>query len=378
MRNLLLLFFVLLLSTSSIYASETTDSNHMRLSNYSYDNSFVFVENGITFSVFPDGEFDFYAENIVSGHRNGNSFNAGFDYSAYTQYDDYGAVIQVENIPIYYDYYGRVNQIGAVSLNYRNNQLHQIGGMFISYNNRGIYQHHRGFINNYNRNYVFHPHHNWFVRPSLAFRLVLNSPYRRHYTPTRYSYHLPYRNNSRRCYARIGNEYRNTNMRSKRAAIYRNDTRVTVNTRNSRATRNTSLRANGLGNGTNGLRNVNKTSRRPITSRTSQSRSTRNTNRPTVSTRQGNGVSIQNKTSNRNAVARTQTLRITSNGNVARNNSRSMQPKARNNRNFETSNTNTRVSSRRIPNNNNSRSRSVTRSTRRTPAVATNKSSRRR
>ena len=85
----------------------------------SYDGSkYVFVESGIEFSVFPDGEFDFYIPQYVSGISVGVnagpvniSFNTGYDYDAYVQYDDYGAVIQIENTPVFYDYYGRVSRI---------------------------------------------------------------------------------------------------------------------------------------------------------------------------------------------------------------------------------------------------------------------------
>ena len=54
-----------------------------------------------------------------SNHNGINiSFNTGYDYSAYIQYDHYGAVIQIENTPIYYDYYGRISQAGNVHVNY--------------------------------------------------------------------------------------------------------------------------------------------------------------------------------------------------------------------------------------------------------------------
>ncbi len=98
-----------------------------------YGNSFIFVENGVTFSVYPDGEFDFFIDNQVNvgvDARFGNvgvTFNSGFNYNPFVQYDDYGAVIQVENVPIFYDFYGRVSQIGGVDVLYRNNRVRRFG-----------------------------------------------------------------------------------------------------------------------------------------------------------------------------------------------------------------------------------------------------------
>lgn len=225
MRNFVLLLTALVFGTSGTMASTVEDKVATRNA-YTNNNPFIFVEQGITFSVFPDGEFDFYIENYVSGNKNGVTMNSGYDYSPYAQYDDYGAVIQVENVPIYYDYYGRVTQIGDVNINYRNNRVSRLGGMYVYYNNNGLYHHHTGYINVYNRHYVYRPFHRFFLRPAIGFSLVFNTPYRRYYTPNRYTYYRPYRYNKRRAYAKIGREHRYNQVRRERASIYRNDKRV--------------------------------------------------------------------------------------------------------------------------------------------------------
>ena len=152
MRNLVLLLTALVFGTSGTMASTVEDKVATRNA-YTNNNSFIFIEQGITFSVFPDGEFDFYIENYVSGRNNGITMNSGYDYSPYAQYDDYGAVIQVENVPIYYDHYGRVTQIGDVDIRYRNNRVFRMGGMYVYFNHNGFYDHHTGYINVYNRHY---------------------------------------------------------------------------------------------------------------------------------------------------------------------------------------------------------------------------------
>ena len=295
MKNLVLLFTAMLLNTSGVFAAGTNEDKVAIRNAYNFNNSFIFVENGITFSVFPDGEFDFYIDNLVNGSRNGITFNSGFDYSPYAQYDDYGAVIQVENIPIFYDYYGRVNQIGDVDINYRNGRVRRLGGMNVFYNNRGFYDYHTGFINIYNRNYVYRPFHNWFARPALNLCLVYNRPYRRYYAPVRYTYYNPYRNNFRRAYVNVGKQHSYNKVRNERARIYRNDERVTVRDNSYRTNSSVAKRDNGL-----------RTNRSIASSNTARSSRSTTVNRTSTARRDNVGRSNQGNTANKREVTRSQ------------------------------------------------------------------------
>lgn len=196
--------FVSIITTllfGTIVATAALTEDKVNTVNFMNGNAFIFNENGVTFSVYPDGEFDFYIDNRVGvGARVGNvgiTFNSGFDYNPFVQYDDYGAVIQVENVPVFYDFYGRVAQIGNVDLSYVNGFVNRLGGMHIYYN-AGVFSHHRGFINRFNRRYVYRPLHRWFARPAIGFCNVWTTPYRRFYRPIRYTFHRPYRRNVRR------------------------------------------------------------------------------------------------------------------------------------------------------------------------------------
>lgn len=246
MRNLVLLFTALILGTTSTMATVTTEDKVAESNTYRNNNSFIFVEEGITFSVYPDGEFDFYIDNRVGKRNRKNvTFNSGFDYSPYAQYDDYGAVVQVENIPIYYDYNGRVSQVGDVNINYRNGRVRSVGNMFVYYNNRGFYDYHTGYINSYNRFYTWSPFHAFFARPAIGFCLVNVNPYRRWYNPIRYTYYNPYRFNRRWSYAKIGREHRYNKTRRQSANVYRNDKRVAVRqNRSTRSNRTVARRSN--------------------------------------------------------------------------------------------------------------------------------------
>ena len=306
MKKLVLLMAAVLFGATNIHAETLEESTTIR--SYTYGNSFIFTEGGITFSVYPDGELDFYIDNQVNvgvGARMGNvgiTFNSGWDYNPFVQYDDYGAIIQVENVPIFYDYYGRVSQIGDVDVWYRNGRVRRLGSLNVFYNG-GAISHYTGFINIYNRRYVYRPFHRWFARPAVGFCNVYTTPYRRYYTPVRYTWYKPYRNNYRRSYAHIGKEYRYNKAR--RSTIYRNDNRVAVNDRAVRRSSN-SGRSN-LDYAAN--RSANR--RTPVATnsksyRNSQRSSTSKANRSNTNSRSNTKVSRGQATnsSNRNDVYR--------------------------------------------------------------------------
>jgi hypothetical protein len=206
MKKLLILAGLILTgwTASAMTTNITTiDNANTRFIN-GYGNSFIFVEGGIEFSVFPDGQFDFNILrnrshlSVSIGSPNLNlSFNSGYNYNTYVQYDEFGAVIQIENTPVYYDYYGRVSQIGNIRINYNNGFVSRVGGLFIHYNRYNVYTHATGFINNFNRFYVYRPWHQFYRIPAYNYCVVYNRPYRRYYTPVRYNYSRPYYNNHR-------------------------------------------------------------------------------------------------------------------------------------------------------------------------------------
>jgi len=199
MKKFSLLFSILFLGLVSIAKANEAGSR------YGYNDSFIFVEGGVEFSVYPNGEFDFYYNpafrranvvNISVPHVN-ISFNSGYDYDPYIQYDDYGAVIQIEDVPIYYDYYGRIIQAGNIVINYDNyGYVLSVGNLFVQYDPYHRIAGYRGYINAYNRRYVYRPWHGYYRRPRANFSIVFNRPYRAYYQPTRITYikHVNYYN----------------------------------------------------------------------------------------------------------------------------------------------------------------------------------------
>ena len=184
MKRILFLFAGLVaLSTTAFATNTTTLEAEASINNYvrGYGNSFIFNEGGIEFSVFRDGQFDFYMPNYgpdvsvgINSPGFSLSFNSGFDYNPYVQYDSFGAIIQVENTPIFYDFYGRVNQIGNIFISYNGfNRINRIGGLNVYYRNNAFWRY-DGFINVYNRAYVWRPWHRFYAIPPVNFSGIFN------------------------------------------------------------------------------------------------------------------------------------------------------------------------------------------------------------
>ncbi len=264
MKKLITLVFgILAISFSSKATSVETQNNYYP----NYGNSYIFVENNVEFSIFPDGQFDFVyvgghngtAVSVSVGTPNVNiSFNSGHDYDMFVQYDDYGAVIQVEDIPIYYDAYGRITRAGSVDIRYNRRRIVRVGGLYLHYNPYGYYSHSSGFINHWNRYYVYRPWHVYYARPFYSHCVVYDYAYRTHYTPVRYSYDHHsryYRNrghnnsytNGRRSFYRPGSRIHHRNGRTAVNKDYkpnRRNTAAALNVRKGSPVTNSSLRDN--------------------------------------------------------------------------------------------------------------------------------------
>ena len=276
--------------------------------------TYIFVENGVEFSVFADGQFDFayvgpnYGSQVQISTPNVNiSFNSGHDYEMFVQYDDYGAVIQIENVPIYYDEYGRITQAGEVDIRYNNRRIVRIGGLYPHYNHYGHFVSYTGFINTYNQFYVYHPWHVYYVRPFYTSCIVYDYPYRRYYNPYRYSYnhHINYYNNrhrrsyvnGRRSFHRPGSRVHHRDGRIVRNRDYKPTRRNTMVAEHGRRdTRNERARTVAEDRGTNSRVALDKRERTKSVTNRKPSNSRANTDRQQRSSDITNGLSTATRT----------------------------------------------------------------------------------
>ena len=110
----------------------------------------VFMERGIEFFVFPDGQFDFntrpssgdvyYRSSakiaINSTHGAPTSIN-NRNYGVKIEHDEFGRVRRIGNVFINYDGNDRIKRIGSVYMSYNRFALAQVGSLQIIYNRRG-------------------------------------------------------------------------------------------------------------------------------------------------------------------------------------------------------------------------------------------------
>lgn len=175
MKKITLLVASLLLVGSMAYASENPIFSHAngKGPRYSVDyrnaEPILFMERGIEFYVFPDGQFDFNTR--PSGPRRGAT-NVTYgapgvhtathygpaNYGVRVEHDNFGRVRRIGNVFINYDGYNRVKRVGSVYMKYNSFALAQVGGLRILYDRRGHIIDVIGCVNGWNQGYTYNPY----------------------------------------------------------------------------------------------------------------------------------------------------------------------------------------------------------------------------
>lgn len=173
-----LVIAVLALGLQTVKASEKRDFNDVDGRNYppvdySYADPIVFMERGIEFYVFPNGEFDFNTVQTTAprsrsvrgnvnatygapgSYTNTNSYNNVRNNGTKIEHDYMGRVRRIGNVFINYDNAGRVKRVGSVYMNYNSFALSQVGGLRIIYDRRGRIINIVGVVNGYSTNYNY-------------------------------------------------------------------------------------------------------------------------------------------------------------------------------------------------------------------------------
>lgn len=171
MKKITLLVATVLLVGNIVNATEVNTLGEERRARYSFDEPISFVERGIEFFVFPNGDFDFNTrpQDSQGGYfyktagRRGTVTTArgAVNYGVRIEHDSFGRVRRVGNTFINYDSRDRVSRIGSVYMRYNRFALTQIGGLQIIYNRRGDIVDMIGSIKGYrNQGYVYYNNHN--------------------------------------------------------------------------------------------------------------------------------------------------------------------------------------------------------------------------
>jgi len=148
----LLVAGILLVGSVANAAAMNNKADEERRSRYSFDEPISFMERGIEFFVFPNGDFDFNTRPQDSPQNGEGTYyyktagkkgttvtarGGAANYGVLIEQDRFGRVRRVGNTFINYDARDRVNRIGSVFMRYNRFALTQIGGMQLVYNRRG-------------------------------------------------------------------------------------------------------------------------------------------------------------------------------------------------------------------------------------------------
>ena len=165
MKKITLLVASILLVGSVANASEIKKSGEEKRTRFSFDEPISFMERGIEFFVFPNGEFDFNTRPDDSegdyfyktaGKRGNGQEKRPTNYGTRIEHDSFGRVRRIGNTFINYDNRDRISRIGSIYMKYNRFALAQVGGMRIVYNRRGEIVDTVGRIKGYsNSGYVY-------------------------------------------------------------------------------------------------------------------------------------------------------------------------------------------------------------------------------
>lgn len=174
MKKILFLVASIFLVESGAYAtkSKSITAENRYLIAACESEPIEFIERGIVFYVFPDGQFDFntaptsptivYQPSRRSTIITANSTPDGFrkvTNGVRIDIDNYGRIRRVGSVFLNYDQHNRIKRIGSVLMSYNRHSLVQVGGLQIVYNHRGQIVHYigsvKGYGNGYQNNYCY-------------------------------------------------------------------------------------------------------------------------------------------------------------------------------------------------------------------------------
>jgi len=130
--------------------------------------SVQFVEKGILYTLYTDGQFSFaqaYQYRPRGGHGSHHR-----DIRVKT--NRRGEIVKINGTRIHYKRNGRVRQIGRIPIDYHRGRVMMVGGLSLEYNRRGLIKRTYGYVNRYNRPYYTN---DWYSYTDHSYRRSGNS-----------------------------------------------------------------------------------------------------------------------------------------------------------------------------------------------------------
>ena len=144
MKKGLLLLLGMLMMVSTAEATDRVKTKSKKDYNNRYSaKSIQFMEKGIKFFVYPNGDFDFntntrsrYTSQYV--YRNGRRYKSRVPHrKVRISRDYYGRVKSVGNTYINYNRFGKISRVGSIFIDYNHRRMTRVGGLKIKYDRYG-------------------------------------------------------------------------------------------------------------------------------------------------------------------------------------------------------------------------------------------------
>jgi hypothetical protein len=136
MKKGILILIGMFIMVSTVKANTDKKTPNRIEANYAYNNAVNFVEHGIEFYIFTNGDFDFntlennsYYDYNGSRIKNNSHLRIDRDYR--------GRITRVENVFISYDYRGNVSRVGSIFIRYYRDRLTKVGDLNVRYDRYG-------------------------------------------------------------------------------------------------------------------------------------------------------------------------------------------------------------------------------------------------
>ncbi|SDS13995.1 hypothetical protein SAMN05216503_2095 [Polaribacter sp. KT25b] len=136
MKKGILILVGMFIMTTTVKAKTNYELPNKIEANYTYNNAVNFIEHGIEFFIFTNGDFDFNAlENDTYYDYNGSRIKNNSRLRIDRDYR--GRITRIENIFINYDYRGNVSRVGSIFMRYYRDRLTKVGDLNIRYDRFG-------------------------------------------------------------------------------------------------------------------------------------------------------------------------------------------------------------------------------------------------
>ena len=174
-----LLLFLGIMSFVAVRANDNNVASEKTITINRYDEAISFIERGVQFHVFLNGDFEFDTPNRHYYKYNNKRYRQN---NIRIDRDYQGKIKRIGANYIRYDYRGNVTRIGNIRIYYRRGFVRKVGDLKVSYNNWGD----PSFYGNVHRDY-----YDSGIQFSLNFGTVFNHN-------DRYFYEYSYKNNYRK------------------------------------------------------------------------------------------------------------------------------------------------------------------------------------